>query len=121
MTEAVPIHWIGFEAEKIPIRGEDGSWPKPNPHSRMVAEDLRIVIVIRRETAHVERHPQVGGTTDGKGDSTSSSRMRISNGSTILMDGNEYNIDTARRNGVRGVMLDRSNPQRLFHDILSLH
>jgi hypothetical protein len=56
-----------------------------------------------------------------KGTPPLSSTMHISQGSTILIDGNEYNIDTARRNGVRGVMLDRSNPQRLFHDILSLN
>ena len=47
--------------------------------------------------------------------------MRISMGSPIRIDNrNEHNVDTARRKGVRGVLLDKSRRQRLFRDILSL-
>jgi hypothetical protein len=100
-------------AQTIPIRGEDGSWQEPYPNRGWWPKNASLDYDSAKQahmlSAILELEKQCGGN----------STIHITKESTILIDDDEYNVDTALQNGTRGVVLNPACPERLYQDILA--
>lgn len=106
---------VGAEqAERIPIRGEDGSWREPYPNRGWWPEKKSRLIYDSGKQSHmlsaiIELEQRLGDD----------SNIQFTKASTLLIDDDEYNVENALQNGVRGVLLKPEQPECLYDDILA--
>lgn len=102
----------GELADSIPIRGSNGSWKEPYPNRDWWPEDADLNFDVGKQAHMLSALVELECRTY--------SRKKITKASTVLIDDDEYNVEEAMRNGVRGVVLKPKQPDELYPGLLEL-
>jgi predicted HAD superfamily phosphohydrolase YqeG len=93
--------------QAIPIRGEDDSWREPHPNLGWWPADADV----NYDSAKQSHMLSAWQALESK---------NISKEATVLIDDDAFNVQVAKTNGVRGVVLYPQNPGKMLNDLLEL-